>query len=39
MAIDELIAVVLPPAEPIDRGTVELWPKVLDEIGFRLPDD
>ena len=39
MAIHELIAVVPPAAEPIDRGSVELWPKVLDEIGFRLPDD
>jgi hypothetical protein len=39
MAIEELLAVVPPPKDPVDCGSPELWPKVLNEVGVALPED
>jgi hypothetical protein len=39
VAIDELLAVIPPPENPIDAGTLERWPSVIERVGIALPDD
>jgi SMI1-KNR4 cell-wall len=39
MAIEDLLAVVPPPARPIDPGDPAAWPKVEQALGTKLPSD
>src|SRR5947209_15882365 len=39
MAVEELIAIVPPPAQPIDAGTPVQWAAVEQKLGTRLPAD
>jgi hypothetical protein len=39
LAIEDLLAVVPPPARPIDPGDPGAWPKVEQALGTKLPSD
>lgn len=39
MAIEELISIVTPPAEPVESGDDAHWNDLQAELGIRLPDD
>jgi len=39
MAIEELVAVVPPPAKPLESGPPERWIRSEEELGVRLPQD
>lgn len=39
MSIDELVAVVKPPAQPLEAGPVECWNEIQEKLGTKLPDD
>jgi SMI1-KNR4 cell-wall len=39
MGLERLRSIVPPPAEPLEAGAPDQWPRVEAELGTRLPDD
>src|SRR5262245_24426822 len=39
MSIEELIAVVAPPRQPVEIGDAVAWQRIQERLGIRLPDD